>query len=69
MVRFVEKTDFYIQHGVRLLWVIDPATRTVAVLAPGAESRTLRMDDTLAGGDVLPGFSLSLGDLFAQLTA
>jgi hypothetical protein len=38
----------------------------VLVLAPGQDDRELGPDDTLDGGEVLPGFTLALDDLFAQ---
>lgn len=66
MVRFVDKVHFYLLHGVRLVWVIDPAAETVGVLTPGQEGRLLTADDVLEGGEVLPGFSVRVGDIFAQ---
>lgn len=65
--RLLDRTTFYLQNGVRLVWVIDPRTRTVAVLSPDAESRTLSERETIDGGAVLPGFSLAVADLFAQM--
>jgi Uma2 family endonuclease len=66
MARFLDKIHFYLQNGVRLVWVIDPDAETIAVLAPGQESRTLAAGDTLEGGDVLPGFSVAVDEIFAQ---
>jgi len=65
--RFLDKVQFYLLNGVRLGWVIDPEASTVAVLAPGEEGRTLGAGDEIDGGDVLPGFTLSVGELFAQM--
>ncbi len=49
--------------GARLVWLVYPESRTVvARTADGAT--TLREDDTLSGGDVLPGFELRVGDIF-----
>ncbi len=66
-VRFAAKLTFYLLYGVRLVWVVDPERRTVTVFAPGRESRTLTAGDILDGEDVLPGFRLSLDDLFSQI--
>jgi Uma2 family endonuclease len=54
---------------MRLVWVVDPAARTVTVYVPGDEDeRVLRDDDTLDGGDLLPGFSVPVAEIMAQLT-
>ena len=65
--RFNRKTAFYLDQGVRLVWLVDPRRRTVPVLAPGREPRTLTAADTLDGGDVLPAFSIPVAEIFAQL--
>lgn len=64
---FADKIQFYLLHGVRLVWVVDPMKGTIKVFAPGQEARTFTAGDTLDGGDVLPGFSLAIDDIFAQL--
>ena len=53
--------------GVRLVWEIDPVTRTVAVFDAPDHSRLLDDSQILDGGDVLPGFALPLADLFGEL--
>jgi Uma2 family endonuclease len=65
--QFLDKIQFYLLHGVRLVWVIDPATSTVTVQVPGEDARILRPGDHLDGGDVLPGFSLPIAEMFAQM--
>lgn len=57
----------YFKAGVLLIWIIDPEKRTVMVYTSVKNVRTLTEKDTLDGGDVLPGFTLALADLFAQL--
>ncbi len=64
--RFLAKVQFFLQHGVRLMWVIDPDRKTVTALVPGADASVLTPTDTLDGGDVLPGFSVSVQEIFAQ---
>ena len=55
----------YIAQGVRLGWLIDPATRTVEISRPGRDVETLTKPATLSGEDVLPGLTLDLkGILF-----
>lgn len=61
------KRDEYFRNGVRLVWIVDPKTRTVEVYAPRRKPVVLTEAETLDGGKVLPGFTLSLAELFAQL--
>ena len=55
----------YMVAGTRLVWVVDPATRSVAAYRSRAEIRLLTDGDALDGADVLPGFRLGISDLFA----
>jgi Uma2 family endonuclease len=60
----------YFLSGVRLVWMIDPARRRAEVYtSPDAPAATLDESQALDGGDVLPGFTLSLAELFARLPA
>ena len=61
-----EKIDQWLHHGTRMVIVVDPRRRTVAVHRPGQPVRTLTVDDTLDGEDVVPGWSLAIRDLFDQ---
>jgi Uma2 family endonuclease len=58
-----EKIAIYQQAGI-LLWVFNPRYQHVYVYAPGQPMRTLTADDVLEGGEVLPGFELSVRDIF-----
>ena len=63
------KRKDYFFAGVRLVWEIDPRKRTAnAYTAPDAVT-AIPTDGALDGGDVLPGFSLPLAQLFADLPA
>jgi Uma2 family endonuclease len=55
----------YFEAGVRLLWIVDPEMQTVTVYRSLVDLRVLTAADTLAGEDVLPGFSCSVAELFA----
>ena len=61
------KLSDYFAANVRLVWIVDPELRTVEVHTGTAEMTLLREDDTLDGGDVLPGFSIPLAELFGEL--
>lgn len=57
----------YFAAGVRLVWEIDQEARTVEVYSAPDDPVVLTQEQTLDGGDVLPGFTLSLRELFAEL--
>ena len=57
----------YFATGVRLVWYVSPETRTVEVYTTPDDCTTLHEEHTLEGGAVLPGFTLPLGELFAEL--
>jgi Uma2 family endonuclease len=54
----------YLEAGVRLVWVIDPRSRTAIAYRPDGSARLVREDEALEGEDVVPGFRLALGELF-----
>ena len=58
----------FIATGTRLIWVFDPPTRTVSIFtSPDVPDRTLSDGDTLDGGDVLPGFTVPVTDVFGPV--
>ncbi|MBI4491533.1 MAG: Uma2 family endonuclease [Chloroflexi bacterium] len=61
-----EKVHEWLRAGVRLVWVIHPATRSVTVYRSLAEVRVLTEVDPLDGTPVLPGFTCPVRDLFPQ---
>jgi Uma2 family endonuclease len=61
------KLKEYFLAGTRLVWFVDPDARTVEVYTSPDESTLLTEADTLTGGDVLPGFTLALKELFARV--
>jgi Uma2 family endonuclease len=59
-----QKMDEWLQAGVRLAWVLYPATRSAMVYRPDRAVDLLHADDTITAEPVLPGFACRLGDLF-----
>jgi Uma2 family endonuclease len=55
----------YRDNGVRLGWLIDAKTQRVEIYRPGQEVELLESPVSLSGEDVLPGFRLDLGPLWA----
>jgi Uma2 family endonuclease len=60
-----EKVSEWLEAGTRAVWVVDPHARTVVVHEANDEPRVFGGADTLPGGDVLPGFELAVGEIFA----
>jgi Uma2 family endonuclease len=65
MRKLKDKAKEYLFAGVRAVWIVDPADRTVTIITEPLESRTLEVGAKLDGGDVLPGFSCKVEELFA----
>ncbi|MBI4520292.1 MAG: Uma2 family endonuclease [Gemmatimonadetes bacterium] len=65
--KVLDKVHQYLEAGSRAVWVVDGRRRRVSVFRPGAETLVLNESDVLDGGDVLPGFSLPLAELFRAL--
>ena len=63
------KVREYFQCGVRLVWLVAMTSRTVQVYTAPDQSTTLTEDQTLDGGDVLPGLALPLRRVFAEVPA
>jgi len=59
-----ERVRDYLGAGVRLVWVLWPKSRTMTVYWPDGTARELGPDEKLTGGDVLPGFEMTVSDLF-----
>ena len=59
------KREDYFSTGVELVWEVDVEARTVTVWTSETESTKLKGKATLDGGDVLPGFSCKVAELFA----
>jgi Uma2 family endonuclease len=58
------KLEAYLRYGVRQVWHIYPSLQTLIIYLPDGTARTCKADETVTGGDVLPGFSLKLSELF-----
>jgi Uma2 family endonuclease len=67
--RLMARCRWYVAHGVQLAVFADPRRRVVRLFRPGGESSDQRGSDLLGLGDVLPGFTLTVDDFFAPLSA
>jgi Uma2 family endonuclease len=58
------RVDQYFVAGARMVWIVDPASRSVTVHPTADRARTVGHEGTLDGADVLPGFTLPVAELF-----
>jgi len=63
------KLGEYFEAGVQLVWYVYPKQRQVIVYRSPTEATTFGENDTLTGGELLPGFSIDLKKFFTPPTA
>lgn len=61
------KLKEYFLSGVRVVWLVDPETRTVRVYTAPDRGVILAEGQTLDGGEVLPGLRLPVTKIFAEV--
>ena len=59
-----DKALMWLRHGVVLVWVVHPESRTIEVHQDGVPVVTLTENDILDGSPVLPGFTLPVREVF-----
>ncbi len=60
----VTKLEDYFRTGTEIVWVVYPSIRQVYVYSSTSDVKILVEPADLDGGDVLPGFHVSLNALF-----
>jgi Uma2 family endonuclease len=58
------KMQEYLENGVRLGWLIEPAAKTVEIYRIGKQVEIVNNPKSLSGENVLPGFILDLRKIF-----
>ena len=61
-----DKIQMWLRFGVRLALLVDPASQTVVAQPAEGPARTFTVADTLDCGDLLPGFTYPVRDIFAS---
>ena len=59
-----DKALMWLSYGVRLVWVVNPSTRSVDMYREGRAAATLTENDALDGLDVVPGFNCVVREVF-----
>lgn len=60
----VAKAHEYLHYGVRLVWVVDPPSRSITNFRWDGSVAVLGLDDTIGGEDVIPGFQVKVHEIF-----
>ena len=63
LAELTAKATDYLCAGVRIVWLVDPPSRTVLAYSGQSEPRRLGENDLLDAGDVIPGFRLTVADI------
>jgi len=59
-----DKADYYLANGTRMVWII--YKKRIVEVRTQDDRQLLNEDDILDGGDLLPGFSVAIKDVFQQ---
>lgn len=59
-----ETIEEYLECGVKLLWIVDPADETVTVYRPGRRPELFNADQDVSGDPELPGFCCRVAEIF-----
>jgi Uma2 family endonuclease len=65
-VEIEERVALDLEAGVHAVWIFNPKRRTATAHGPDGVARTVRADETLDGGDILPGFRMVVGEAFGE---
>lgn len=69
--QLLEKTLTLIGYGTKFVWIVYPDTKVVWVYRPAGDGslnlRKFTETDTLEVGNILPGFSIPIGEIFAGI--
>ena len=61
-----EKVSAWIAAGCMQVWVVSPQFKTVTIYSSSDDIVVLREKDTLTGGEVVPGFTIKVSEIFAE---
>ena len=59
-----EKVFEYLDAGTKIVWIMDPASKTVTVYRSRNDIKIRTSNQTLTGEDVVEGFSCSVAEIF-----
>jgi len=59
-----DKVRDWLKSGAAMVWVIYPRSQTIHVFTAPETMQILEADDLLSGGEIVPGFSCKVRDIF-----
>src|SRR5687768_9520186 len=59
------KATRWLDYGVLEVWLVDAKRLTVNIRRPAGNNQLLREGEDLTGGDIVPGFRISVGRIFS----
>ncbi len=60
------KAERYLELGTQMVWLVFPDEQVIEVYVQDEDVKTVAVDGVLDGREVLPGFSLAVGELFPK---
>ncbi len=61
-----QKVSEWLEAGSKQVWVVSPKLKTVTVYYSTTSITVLTENDTIGGADVVPGFQLSIAEIFDE---
>lgn len=61
-----QKVSEWLEAGTKQVWVVSPKMKTVTVYHSTTSIQVLSENDSLDGGDVVPGFHIPIAEIFAE---
>lgn len=62
--KLLTKVEDYLTYGAKEVWLVYPARKSIQAYYPDNTARIFHINDTIALGDWMKGFSLALKDIF-----
>jgi Uma2 family endonuclease len=59
-----QKVSEWLEAGSKQVWVVSPKLKTVTVYRSTTDIEVIAENNTLEGGDVVPGFQIALSEIF-----
>jgi Uma2 family endonuclease len=61
----LDRVSMFLQAGTLLVWMVDAEKQFITAVSPQSVLWTVRVGDTLDGGDILQGFNVPVAEIFA----